>query len=160
MSEATTRNRIARMWAEINGVQTPFTEIPRALQQAQLPASVIFPGRATHDTKSLGEQMILETRTYKMVLYICEAAFGTTGQTEVQADPFFDAVLQHFTARPGLELDSEGAQQSESVLEAELPIDNGLQVGPYPIAGGDSPNYVQIQWDLQVQEVIAITYKD
>lgn len=160
MSESTTRNRIARMWAEINGVQTPFMEIPRRLQVAQLPAAVIFPGKATHDKNSLGNQMVLETRIYKMVLYIAEAGLDTSGQSEINADPFFDTVLQHFESRPGLELKSEGANQTYSVLNAETPVDGGLQVGPYPIAGQGSPEYVQIQWDMKVEEIIEIVYGD
>lgn len=163
MSESITRTRIAHMWGEINGVVTAFVQIPRRLQDAQLPASVVFPGRATHSKSDLGEQLIHEVRIYKMVLYIANAQFGASGQTEIQADPFFDAVLQHFAARPGLELDSEGAQQSVSVLNTALLGDGGLQVGPYPIGSGGTeptPEYLQIQWDLQVEEIIEITYED
>ena len=159
MTEQSTRQRIAAMWGEINGVQTAFTQIPRALQDAQLPASVVFPGRATH-SKDETEEFIDETRIYRMVLYISNAGLGTSGQGQIEADPFFDSVLAYFTARPGLELNAEGAHQSASVLDAELLNDGGLQVGPYPIAGQGTPEFVQIGWDLQVKEVIAINYQD
>lgn len=158
-----TRTRIAHMCGEISGIRTAFVNIPRKLLKAQLPATVVFPGRATHSKSSLGEQMIDETRIYKIVLYVDEAAFGSEGQTELETDPFFDSVLQHFAARPGLELDSEGAQQSVSVLNAQLSADGGLVVGPYPFpsAGPEpSPDYVQIQWDLQVEDIVEINYED
>lgn len=166
MTESTTRKRIAAMWGEINGVRTAFTQIPRRLQDAQLPASVVFPGQATHNYGPASddtEEFIKETRTYKMILYISNAQLGTSGQGEIDADPFFDDVLRHFSARPGLELNSEGAQQSESVLNAALLTDGGLQVGPYPLGGGGaepSPDYIQIGWDLQVVELIEVNYQD
>lgn len=166
MSESATRKRIAAMWGEINGVQTAFTQIPRRLQDAQLPASVVFPGVATHNYgpgSDDTEQFIRETRTYKMILYISNASFGTSGQGEIDADPFFDDVLGHFSARPGLELNKEAASQSYSVLNAALLTDGGLQVGPYPLGGSGtepSPDYIQIGWDLQVEEIIEIVYRD
>lgn len=165
MSESTTRQRLAAMWGEINGVRTHFNNIPRRLQDAQLPASVVFPGRATHaygPSSDNTEEFITETRVYRMVLYISNAQLGTSGQGEIDADPFFDSVLSHFAARPGLELDSEGAQQSVSVLDAALLTDGGLQVGPYPLGNGaePSPEYIQIAWDMQVTELIEIHYED
>lgn len=159
MSEQTTRLRIANMWASINGVVTPFLQIPRVLQDAQLPASVVFPGQATYDTDTLGDQMVLETRTYDMVLYVANAAFDTSGQLEIQTDPFFAAVRDYFLARPGLELDGEGAHQVEIQFNSQLLGDGGLQVGPYPLSGGTT-DYIQIRWQLRVQEVAAITYHD
>ena len=160
MTEALTRTRIAAMMGEINGVRTAFAQIPRGLQDAQLPAAVVFPGQATHDRNSMGEQLVLETRVYKIVLYIANASFDTSGQGEINADPFFDDVLAKFAGSPGLELKSEGVQQSYSVLQTELLTDGGLQVGAYPIAGQGSPDYVQIQWDLQVQEIVQVNYSD
>jgi len=160
MSEATTRARIAAMWGEINGVRTAYANIPRVLQDAALPGAVVFPGRATHSKSDLGEQLIHEIRVYRMVLYLSKAAFGTEGQLEIETDPFFDTVLQHFAARPGLELNSEGANQTYSVLTVELLNDTGLVVGPYPLSGQGSDEYVQVGWDLQVEEIIEITYED
>ncbi len=97
-----------------------------------------------------------------MVLYVANAQFGASGQGELQADEYFDVVLQHFAARPGLELDSEGAQQGESAWNAALLGDGGLQVGPYPLQGSGEgiPDYIQVSWDLQVEEIIAIDYED
>lgn len=160
MSESIERARIAAMCGAINGVQTAFPQIPRALQQAQLPAFVVFPGEATYDYVTLGEEMVLPSRVYNMILYLSEAEFETSGQLEINADPFFEAVETYFFARPGLELDSEGVNQSESQYRARLLGDGGLQVGPYPIGSGGK-DYIQIRWRLQVQgSIIAVNYRD
>ena len=160
MSESTTRLRIANMWQGITGVVTHYYQIPRALQDAELPGVVIFPGAATYDREILGEEMVLDTRVYEMVLYLSKAQFGTEGQLEVQADPFFDQVRDYFLARPGLELEAQGAQQSESAYDAVILGDGGLQVGAYPLSGQGSPDYIQIRWRLQVKEVATISYQD
>jgi hypothetical protein len=158
MSESTTRKRIVNVWHGVTGVKKYFYQIPRVLQDAELPALVVFPGRAVYDAQWGGEQMVKETREFLMVLYLAKAGYGTEGQLEIQADPFFDQVRDFFLARPGLELDSEGAAQSESVYDSAITGDGGLQVGPYPLSGPDSPEYVQIRWTLTVDEVAAITY--
>lgn len=158
MTESTTRLRIANMWNGVTGIVTHYYQIPRALQDAELPGVVIFPGAASYDTDSFGDQMVLDTRIYEMVLYLAKASFGTEGQLEVQADPFFDQVRDYFLGRPGLELDSEGATQSEAQYDSQLLGDGGLQVGPYPLAGADSPTYIQIRWRLQVKELAPVTY--
>lgn len=158
MSEQVARVRIAAMCGAINGVRTAFTQIPRVLQDAQLPAFVVFPGEATYDRNTESEQMVLETRTYNLILYISNARFDTSGALEIEADPFFTAVRDYFLARPGLELDSQGNNQTESAFLAVLLGDGGLQVGPYPIGGDET--YIQIRWRLQVQEIAAINYRD
>jgi hypothetical protein len=160
MSESTTRKRIVNMWSNVTGVRTWFYQIPRKLLDAQLPAVVVFPGAATYDTDIEGEQIVIDTRLYEMCLYIERASLDTEGQGEINADPFFDAVRDYFLARPGLELDSEGAHQSESQFDSALLGDSGLSVGPYPLSGQDSPNYIQIRFRLQVKELAAVTYHD
>lgn len=161
MSESTVRKRIANMWNGITGVQTHYYQIPRKLNDAELPGVVIFPGAATYDnTDALGEQMVLDTRIYEMVLYLAKAQFDTEGQLEIDADPFFDQVRDYFLARPGLELDAQGTTQSESVYDSNILGDGGLQIGPYPIQGQGSPDYIQIRWRLQVREVAAVAYHD
>lgn len=164
MTEAIQRARIAAMCGAINGVQTAFTNIPRELQDAQLPAFVVFPGPATYDRDTLGESMLLIVREYNLILYVNNAQFGTEGQTQIEVDPFFDAVWTYFAARPGLELDSEGPTgQSVSEYIAILLSDGGLQVGPYPIGGGGATppkDYIQIRWRLQVKEAVPVQYAD
>lgn len=157
-----TRIRIAGLCGLINGIQTAFTQIPRMVQDAQLPAMVIIPGPATYDYAVESAQILTETRVYQLVLLVQNAAFGTSGDDQLQADPFFNAVRDYFAARPGLELDTQAEPRIPAVLDAKLLGDGGLGIGPYPLGGGgpDTPNYVQIRWQLQVRELAPIYYRD
>jgi hypothetical protein len=157
-----TRIRIAGMCGLIKGVRTAFTNIPRALQDAELPAFVIFNGPATYDNQSLGEQLVQETRVYQLMLFIQNAAFGSTGELQEQSDYFFEAVRDYFLARPGLELDTDPNPMIPSAFDAELLGDGGYSIGPYPLnAGGEgTPSYVQIRWQLSVVETAQVNYAD
>lgn len=157
-----TRIYIAAMFQFIPGVRTAFTNIPRVLQDAELPASVVFNGPATYDKHTLGEQMVRETRTYQLMLFVQNAAFDTMGQSQIDCDPFFQAVRNYFLARPGLALESDPDPKIPAVEDAELLGDGGYSVGPYPLnAGGTgATNYVQIRWQLQVREIAQIDYAD
>lgn len=164
MTEAIVRQRICNLWGEcVPGVVTWFYEIPRVLQDGQLPAVVVFPGAAIYDkSNQFGEEIMSDTRIYEMVLYLAKALFGTQGALQIDADPYFTNVRNAFAARPGLELPSEGANQSYCVFNSMLlgDGDEGLQSGPYPLSGADSPSYVQIRWRLQVQELSPVNYRD
>lgn len=150
------------MFAFISGVVTPFTNIPRVLQDAQLPASVVFNGAATYDKHKFGNDMVEETRIYQLMLFVQNAAYGTTGSLQIDCDPFFEAVRNYFLARPGLELDSDPNPKIPSAFDAELLGDGGFSVGPYPLnaSESDATKYVQIRWQLQVKEIAQIDYAD
>lgn len=162
MSEAETRTRIVNVASEtITGVVTFFEQIPYVLQDAQLPALVVFPGAATYDSKiEYGEQIDVDIRVYEMVLYISKALFGTQGQLQLEADPYFSSFRDAFNARPGLELPSQGANQTYSVLQTAMLGDGGLQVGPYPLAGQGSHDYIQLRFQLRVWELSPVLYRD
>lgn len=157
-----TRIHIAAMLQLIPGVVTAFTNIPRVLQDAQLPAFVIWPGAATYDKVTEGEQVLKEIRNYQLILFVQNAAFGTTGDLELQADPFFTSVRDYILARPGLELDTDPNPKIPAVLNAKLLGDGGLQIGSYPLnaSGPDATQYIQIRWQLQVEELVQIDYAD
>lgn len=156
-----TRIRIAGMCGLIPGVRTAFTNIPRALKDAELPAFVIFNGPASFDNQTLGEQLVKETRTYQLVLYVQNAAFGTTGELQIDCDPFFESVRDYFLARPGLELDTDLNPQIPTAFNAELLGDGGYSIGPYPLnANEGAASYVQIRWQLQVEQVAQVNYAD
>lgn len=157
-----TRIVIAGLCSLIPGVRTSFTQIPRMVQDAQLPAMIVLPGPASFDNVIESVQMVLETRIYQLVLLVQNAAFGTSGDLELQCDPFFKSVRDFFFARPGLEeLDTQGVPKIPSVLNAKLLGDNGLNIGAFPFQGGsDTPEYVQIIWRLQVQEIVPVNFAD
>ena len=156
-----TRIRIAGMCQLIPGIRTSFTNIPRQVQDAQLPAMLVLPGPATFDIQTESSQIVMETRNYQLILLVQNAAFGTSGDLELQCDPFFAAVRDYFMARPGLELDTQGDPKIPTVLDAKLLGDGGLSVGSFPLqAGPDSPNYIMIRWQLQVRELIPVNFAD
>ena len=161
ITTAPTRVRIAGMCQLIPGVQTGFTNIPRTLKDAQLPAFVIFPGPASFDNYAEGQDIVQETRTYRLTLYVQNAAFGTEGSIEIDTDPFFTSVRDYFLARPGLELDTDPNPKIPAVFNAKLLGDGGFQIGPYPLTGGQgATDYIQITWQLQVVELAQIDYAD
>lgn len=157
-----TRIRLAGLLGLINGVQTAFPNIPRILQDAELPAFVIFNGPASYDKHKFGNDTVDEKRIYRLVLYIERAEFDTEGQPQLNTDYFFQAVRDYLLARPGLELDTEANPQIGVAFDAELLGDGGFSVGPYPLnaSGPGVPQYVQIQWQLQIEELAQITYAD
>lgn len=163
MSELITRKRIVTVAREtVTGVETFFDNIPRVLQVAQLPALVVFPGAAV--LESLGSDgdalVVQEARLYELVLYVAQANLGTEGQGEIECDPYFQSMERAFLARPGLELPSEGNEQTYSCLQSTLLGDGGLQSGPYPVSGQDGPEYLQIHWQLRIEEVDSVAYRD
>lgn len=159
ITEREIRQRICNMWHEgITGVVTTYYQIPRVLQDAELPGVVVFPGAAEYDKESYSNTMEMETRIFAMVLYIEKAVYGTEGQTQLDADTYFDQVKPYFDARPGLELDSERNEQSFSVYNSYTVGDGGFQVGPYPLQGQGSPDYVQIRWNLRVMNLSQVVY--
>ncbi len=155
MSVATTRRRLVDMWSRINGVRTAYDNIPTVLQAAELPGLVIFPGKGTYNTDEQGDQTNVITRIYRMVLYLAEAPLNTEGQTQIEADPFFDAVPAHFSGRPQLTLDGATEPQN-SVFNSALLEDDGFQIGAYPLT--TDKQYALIEWRLQVVELADIDY--
>lgn len=157
MSVQTTTLRLAAMCREIEGVRTAFDNIPRVLQDAELPAFVIYPGRAALvDADLTGEGDLIEQRTYTMTLYLIKAAYGTEYQAQTSIVPFFDRVRDYFMARPGLEYGADPASNPR-VFDTAWRGDNGFDVLRYPLSG--TP-YAAIEFNLQVDEWAAIAYQD
>lgn len=155
MSVATTRRRLVAIWQRITGVRTAYDNIPRKLQAAQLPGVVIFPADALYDTDIQGDDTNVETRQYRMVLYLCEVAFEGEGDLQIDADPFFETVKNHFLARPQLTLDN-ATEPQDVVYNARLVGDAGFQIGTYPLTA--DKQYALIEWRLEVKEVGNVSY--
>ena len=155
MTVETTRARIVALCGDIEGVTTAFDNIPRALLDVELPAFVVFPGAATYNINVDGNDIVVETRTYRLILFVASAALGTESAAQLAVDPFFDRVRDHFMARPGLELATDDA----IVRRARLLGDDGFQVRPYPLQAGERiPLYAAIEWRLQVEEMAEIAH--
>lgn len=154
MSVETICTRLAANYAEITGVKKAYAQIPRVLQNAELPAVVIFPSAA--QTEREGADMSDETRTYVAFLAIAEALLGTETQGQINTAPYFDRVKTYFMGRGGLEL-NEGTNPQDVVFEARFLGDDGFQVIPYPLSG---KLYAAIQFRHEVEEYANIEYQD
>lgn len=156
MTVVTTSARIAAMAALIPGIQTAFASIPRVVQDAELPAVVIFPGEATYDVDTFGDNDVVETRLYRILFLIQKAAYGTETQAQVAIEPFFNTIRDYFLARPGLEL--TGATLPQVVVYDSVMLgDSGYQIIGYPDA---QSSYAAIEYRLSVKEWSAVAYQD
>lgn len=157
MSVQTVTQRLAAMCREIDGVNKVFDNIPRALQDADLPAFVIYPGRGVIANVSItGENDLLEQRTYTLTLYLMQATLGSTYQAQIAIVPFFDRVRDYFMARPGLET-GDNPPADNRVYDTQWLGDNGFDVLRYPLSGAP---YAAIEFSLRVDEWAVIAYQD
>lgn len=136
-----------------------FADIPRVIQDAELPCMVILPGAATYDKADTGDTNFVEDRTYQLFVLIQNGLLGTESQAQISLDPFFDTVRDYFMARPGLELDSAQPTDDNLVYDAQIVRDAGFELIPYP-GGANTKQYIGIVFDLQVKEWHGISYQD
>lgn len=156
MSVTTTLTRIAAMCRLISGIRTAFDNIPRTLDDSELPAIVIYPGAVVYDTDSQGDEIVVMSRRYTITLYLDRAGFGSEAQNQTAIVPFFEGIADYFLARPGLEL--AGASNPQDVsYNARLISDSGFQILAYPLSGMP---YAAIEFILEVSDVRSISYQD
>lgn len=158
MSIQTTRRRMADFLKDIHGVRNAFSSVPRTLQRAELPAFVIFPGRADYDLRTYGEQIAQEVRIYEAVLYVAEAGDGTEGVAEELCEPFIPLVKAHCLARTGLNRESL-AYPSGIVADMELFGDGAPAVRPFP-RNDPTKLYAAVPFYFRIKELNQITYRD
>lgn len=159
MSVDTTIVRMAAMWRNIPGIVTVFENIPRVIHPAECPCVVIFPGEATYDTDSMGDNDGIEPRTYRPTLFVRPTFMGIEEQGQEEIEPFFALARDYFLARPGLELDGE-TEPGVVVYEARFRGDGGYQVLPYPTGATELMDFAAIEWRHEVKEWFNITYAD
>lgn len=160
MSVTQTMSYIAAMFAEgqadgtftADQLRTAYSVIPRAVQDAMLPAIVTTPADAQYDLQSLGEQMVLETRLYFLDYLYSRVDVGTTGESEGVIEGVLTTIRDFVLARPGLW--RKTATQPESVqFDSEMLGDTGYIEIVY--AG---ERYVGVRYRLQVREINRVQY--
>lgn len=159
MTVAQVTERIALMSERISGIRTGFKQIPRIIMPAQCPAIVIFPGEAQYDLTSLGEQSVLEHRTYDVVLFYADAAFGTATQQQIGIEPLFTTIRDYFLARPGLTVDGLDPPQSV-VFNSRIQGDSGYQLIDYPSGNDVVTSFAAIRFRMLVDETALVLYQD
>lgn len=154
MRLAEIRERIAAMGETITGIEKTFARPPRVLQNAELPALVVFVGRSTYNLLSHGEQMNMDNRVYDVVLYAASAGDGTEGQSEEECETLMERVKAHYIATPGLELSGS----SLSVYDTEMLGDSGIQYLRYPLNAPNAKAYIGSVFQIRVSDLEEIDY--
>lgn len=155
MTVSAVRSRLVTVQENITGVKKAYRHVPRVIQPSEVPAFITFTGSSTYDMAGYGEEEFGEPRLYRMVLFIQEVGAGSEGKAEAAAEPYIELVQDYFNARPGIEDDSATAPR-ESVFDAQLVGDDGIQFRQYP--PGDGQMYVAIEFRLLVTEIKDISY--
>lgn len=150
MSISTVSVRLAAMCANITGITKAFARIPRKLEDAELPAAVVFPGQATYERA--GGDVRRVTRDYQIAVYVLKGLQGGETQGQEAVEPFFERVLDYFEARPGLELNGAAL----AVLDAQLVSDGGVQA----IGFGETEQFIGTTFTIRVTELLQIEYQD
>lgn len=145
------RTRLAALQARITGVRKAFAYPPRTLQPNELPAFINVGDSSSYDLTSHGEGQFLDTRLWRMQLYVKEAGQDAESEAEAACDPFIARVQQQFLARPGLELDVG----DNLIFDTTLQGDSGALVRSY--AGKP---FIMIEFRLVVTDYLSISYRD
>lgn len=141
MSVETVKEALAQIQSDVLKV-TAYAQGPAALSHT--PAFVNFTGPAQYDYSQSDAVEI--TRRYTMRLYLREKGQGIDGEAERLAEPWFEAVVNCFSARRRL-------GNTQFVKTSRLLSDSGLQVAAY--AGQD---YLAIDFVIEVMEWAEVKY--
>lgn len=141
MSVTTVKTALATIQSSVLGLKA-YAEGPASLSHT--PALVNFTGPAQYDYSQ--SDAIEVTRRYLMRLYLREVGQGIDGEAERLAEPWFEAVVNCFSARRRL-------GNTQFVKTSRLLSDSGLQIGLY--AGQE---YLMIEFVLEVTEWAEVSY--
>lgn len=148
MSVAEVTDALATLEKTITGVKAAYSlnEIPQRLNVSALPAFINWPGAATYEART---GLAIETRTYRCILYIDPIQSPVEMRYKgANAEPLLAAARNALLGAPGL----AGAT---GVLAMRFTGDSGLvAIEDY---GGD---YLGVEFTVQVQEEINVTYTD
>lgn len=149
---------LAANYAELSdyGLKKVFSRVPRALQDAMLPALVVWPGPMTRSQNGSG--MSNRSRIFRPILYVFSAGLGTEEQGENLVYPWFDLVADHFEARPGLSLAANEDRAEVITLDHVFQGDQGYVQAPFPLNTENSYHAIIFQHTLDT--VHRIVYRD
>lgn len=148
MTVSTVKAQLVVLQKQITGIKNAYAEAPIGINTSENPVFINLTGSATENWEALGDDQNLETRVYNMRLYVAPVSSGLPGEAERLCEPFFSRVRDFFAAHPFL-------GNLRGVSTAYVISDSGVTRFAY-----DDPNllWIGIEFKLQVQEQIAITY--
>lgn len=104
-NNADIKTALANIMAGVSGIKRSFAYAPASLPAGDLPAAVVFSGKAIY--KRQGYQTSpTPDRTFMVMLYVKPLGQGIDGEAERLCDPFFDRIPAAIAASPRLGLDS------------------------------------------------------
>jgi hypothetical protein len=154
MSVTTTTARIAAIYTTITGIKKAVDFAPRVLLPVDCPAVIIIPGESTYDTDTLGDDDVLETRTYRATLFYGQTLLNTETAQQTGLIALLDNIRDTLIARPGLEL----IGSDEIVADHKLLSDSGVTLTQYPTGKEQLSDFWTVEFRHQVQEVATIAY--
>ena len=139
----------------IAGINVEFRYIPHVIQDGELPAWIVLPGEGAYSVTEYGNETLISTRTYRILVLTGRAGQGSQSQGQIVVEPYLDSVPQYFAARPGL----PSLTDALDVLgEVQVPIsDTGYIVINYPQQSDTF--YHGIEFRLTVRELTTIDYR-
>jgi len=140
MSISTVKTAFATTLTGVTGLTSIYTTAPANLDNAELPALVIFAGPAQWRRTGLNEPMVEESRTYLLNLYVQPVQAGAYGEAEAAVEPFLSRIATALGNAPRL--------GESSVLLATLTGDKGISVMPY---GG--VEYLGVEFTVEVEMI-------
>ena len=120
-------DRLALIAAQLPQVTTTYAQAPRTIADADLPAVIVLPSRATHTRN--GDGQLETTRTYTLMLLVANAKYGTEAEYTSNVLDVVEALVTHLAQRVGLE---SGGLGDSIAHDALVSADEGLQVISYP----------------------------
>ena len=133
------KTALAALELQIAGVVHAWAQGPNALNASDLPAFVNLSGAATQDWNMEGGGEGVETRQYRLLLYVLPYGQGVPGEGERACEPFLDSVPKFFAGRPAL--------GTKFVFNAYPNRDSGLTILTY---AGPDDRYWGIEFGLTV----------
>lgn len=140
MSISTVKMAFATTLAGVTGLTSIYTTAPANLDNAELPALVIFAGPGQWSRTGLNDPLVDDRRTYFLNLYVKAVQAGAYGEAEAAVEPFLSRIATALGNAPRL--------GSDSVLLATLRGDKGISVMPY---GG--VEYLGVEFTVEVELV-------
>lgn len=144
-------DRLAFLAAQLPEVATAYAEPPRTVADADLPAAIVLPSRATYTRNGAGQHEV--TRTYTLMLLIANARQGVEAEYTDDVLNIAESLVTYLAQRVGLE---KGGLGDAIVLDARVEGDEGLQVITYPSA--DSQQYLGTVITMAVTYIATFAY--
>ena len=88
--------------AHIPNIGRAYSRAPESLPPGDLPAFVNLAGPSTIDWNTIGSDNGVETREYRMRLYVAPLGQGISGEKEEKVETFITPTREAFSSRPSL----------------------------------------------------------